>query len=113
MTDKPREKAGRLPLTLSNVYAGRVFSSYRELCKELGLKISTGEAKINQMKDLNKVLKISTEGYRIRIEEIRDGGELKEIERTEREERLEREKNLNEKISVNQRNKEKPTKART
>jgi hypothetical protein len=90
MTERTREKVGRIPLTLSNVYAGRVFSSYRDLCKELGLEIKTGEAKINQMKDLNKVLKISTEGYKIRIEEIRDGEELKEIERMEVEERLEK-----------------------
>ena len=81
MTERPRETTGRLPLTLSNVYAGREFATYKEFCEELGLEIKTGGAKQNQMKDLGKILKISSRGWKIIIEEIRDGEELKEIER--------------------------------
>ena len=83
---------------------GEVFPNYISFCKAMGEKPLTSDSKIAQVKRWKSQMKIVTIGRTWRILEVYG---KEERERCEGEERRGREKNLNEKISVNQRNKEK------
>ena len=93
MTETSREDNKLIPPRAENDNSENLiqeFKSYPDMCRRLNLEIKTGRAKQNQMKEIGKRFHLEVKGQKIIIEEIRDGEELKEIERMEGEEKLEK-----------------------
>lgn len=57
-------------MNLENIGEGQIFKSYREFCKELELKVLGGNAKLSQMKEIERHIKLRNQGYKLIVEEI-------------------------------------------
>ena len=58
-------------MNISNLKIGMVIKNYKELCKVLEIKATTGEAKQNQLKDLAEVVEYHKEGNKFIIDNIK------------------------------------------
>ena len=57
-------------MDIENLEKGMVIKSYRELCDILGIKITTGNSKMAQIKEIERFVKYNKEGNKFIIEEI-------------------------------------------
>lgn len=57
-------------MNIENLSVGQVFKNYKDLCNTLGEKVKTGNAKIYQLKELERYIKYHKEGYKFIIDEI-------------------------------------------
>lgn len=55
---------------VKNLQVGQTVKNYKELCKLLGLEPTTGNAKIAQMKDINRYIRYEKSGQKFIISEI-------------------------------------------
>ena len=63
-------------MDLSNVEIGKTYKNYKELCEVLGEPIKGGNAKIAQLKEWDKYLKLVKIGYKIKIENFVIGNKV-------------------------------------
>lgn len=66
---KPKKKK-KQTMKINNLEVGQIIPNYRKLCKILGIKITTGESKINQIKELEKLCCFKKSGNKYIIEKI-------------------------------------------
>lgn len=59
-------------MNIENIEKGMVLKSYRELCRQLGIKGTTGNAKIAQIKEMERYFSYKKEGNKFIITEVYD-----------------------------------------